>query len=646
MLRKKAVEKPWMRRDATDGGSPEADAAAAASLRPGDRSFRNKYGFVAAIILTILLLIQMIPASRSFGAAGGVIDARDLPSGQDLLRLRGEWELYWGRLLRPSDFDGRSPPKPDAAIWLPSAWPRSRLNSRPLHAVGDATFRLKVRHGWEGRELGIKIMRINCAFELYADSKLLAKGGSLSDSPGGFSGGYAPQSVFFTPSSGETVILLRVSNGLPGAWSGPVEEIIMGPRKAIEGEAGGSLIADAFNASGRLFLALIFLALFLLLGSRLAGTFSVAILVMMLHVATAREMVLARLFPAMSFGLFVKIYIFATIGLLPFLLFTFEAFLRESRRDDCRGSQEGRESPAVARSRNWILIGAASTCVALALYLCLSGSSIFLRNFALFIPPTLLLFVYYSILVFHDAAKRRVGPAQFGIFLLFFFYTGYEILSMLRVVDQAYIYPFFFLKGAPILGGLATAQLRQGLVSYLNIAAIGLYFAYDILSRRFRKADAEALSGRLASASKAIAPGLSQSERERLVLGDPREIALIKARVEKAIGDPAILGKSDLDIRSLAAIVKIPAYRLSIWFNSHLETSFSSWLNARRIERAQRLMLDHPDRTIIEIAMEAGYASKSVFNDQFRRIVGMSPSDWRLSAARSPDPLAPRAPDT
>jgi AraC-like DNA-binding protein len=123
-----------------------------------------------------------------------------------------------------------------------------------------------------------------------------------------------------------------------------------------------------------------------------------------------------------------------------------------------------------------------------------------------------------------------------------------------------------------------------------------------------------------------------REEREELLLRDPKEAALIEERVEKAIADPCTVGNPDLDLRALAEIVKVPPYRLSYWFNSCRETSFPAWLNAKRIQRVQALMVEHHEKTILEISMEAGYASKSVFNDQFRRIAGMSPSEWRRSA--------------
>lgn len=133
-------------------------------------------------------------------------------------------------------------------------------------------------------------------------------------------------------------------------------------------------------------------------------------------------------------------------------------------------------------------------------------------------------------------------------------------------------------------------------------------------------------------------PGLSGktrtailAERERLLLLDPREAELVKSRVERAIGDSAIIRRTDLDLGGLAAIVKVPPYRLSNWFNAYENTTFPAWLNVQRIDLVKRLMIEHPDRNILDIAMEAGYASKSVFNEQFRKNVGMSPSEWRRS---------------
>jgi AraC-like DNA-binding protein len=61
---------------------------------------------------------------------------------------------------------------------------------------------------------------------------------------------------------------------------------------------------------------------------------------------------------------------------------------------------------------------------------------------------------------------------------------------------------------------------------------------------------------------------------------------------------------------------------------------FQEFLNSYRIKAAESMLLDPAagDRSILEIAYEAGFNSKSAFNAAFRRHRGMTPSDFRKSA--------------
>ena len=47
-----------------------------------------------------------------------------------------------------------------------------------------------------------------------------------------------------------------------------------------------------------------------------------------------------------------------------------------------------------------------------------------------------------------------------------------------------------------------------------------------------------------------------------------------------------------------------------------------------------RFILERPDRSVLDIAMDVGYGSRAVFNSQFMRIVGMCPSEYRRTASR------------
>ena len=60
------------------------------------------------------------------------------------------------------------------------------------------------------------------------------------------------------------------------------------------------------------------------------------------------------------------------------------------------------------------------------------------------------------------------------------------------------------------------------------------------------------------------------------------------------------------------------------------DTSYQDQLNQARIRAAQKLLLD-TDTPITTIALEVGCSSPQHFSALFRRLVGETPSDYRLS---------------
>lgn len=89
----------------------------------------------------------------------------------------------------------------------------------------------------------------------------------------------------------------------------------------------------------------------------------------------------------------------------------------------------------------------------------------------------------------------------------------------------------------------------------------------------------------------------------------------------------------DLTIQKLAAQLSIPAPHLSQTINERLGKNFSDFINSYRIEEAKRRLLDPALKhyTVLAIAEEVGFNSKSAFNDVFKRHVNMTPSEFRKS---------------
>lgn len=90
---------------------------------------------------------------------------------------------------------------------------------------------------------------------------------------------------------------------------------------------------------------------------------------------------------------------------------------------------------------------------------------------------------------------------------------------------------------------------------------------------------------------------------------------------------------NDLKVQDLADHLGIPSYQLSQIINTELRRNFYDLINSYRIEEAKRLLTDpaNQDLTILAIAYDVGFNSKSAFNTAFRKYAEMTPSQFRES---------------
>ncbi|MFM9839481.1 MAG: helix-turn-helix domain-containing protein [Cyclobacteriaceae bacterium] len=87
--------------------------------------------------------------------------------------------------------------------------------------------------------------------------------------------------------------------------------------------------------------------------------------------------------------------------------------------------------------------------------------------------------------------------------------------------------------------------------------------------------------------------------------------------------------KTNFSLPDLASQLKITTHQLSQVINDGLGKSFFEMTAEYRIEEAKRLLKEKMNIKVEEIAEQVGYNSKSSFNTAFKKIVGMTPSEWR-----------------
>ena len=110
-----------------------------------------------------------------------------------------------------------------------------------------------------------------------------------------------------------------------------------------------------------------------------------------------------------------------------------------------------------------------------------------------------------------------------------------------------------------------------------------------------------------------------------------------EAHLEKLLGfmeteKPYV--QSELTLQELAAMLEIRPHNLSEVINTRLGKSFYDFVNGYRVEEVKRRLAD-PDTanlTILSIALDAGFSSKSTFNEIFKKHVGTPPSAYRKQA--------------
>lgn len=105
-------------------------------------------------------------------------------------------------------------------------------------------------------------------------------------------------------------------------------------------------------------------------------------------------------------------------------------------------------------------------------------------------------------------------------------------------------------------------------------------------------------------------------------------------RLQQFMDSKKIYTKNDLTLNELAECVAVPAHHLSQIINDRLQQNFYDFVNNYRVAEAKRRLLDPAYRhfTILAIAYDVGFSSKSVFNAAFKKHANMTPSQFKKAA--------------
>lgn len=101
------------------------------------------------------------------------------------------------------------------------------------------------------------------------------------------------------------------------------------------------------------------------------------------------------------------------------------------------------------------------------------------------------------------------------------------------------------------------------------------------------------------------------------------------AKLRSLMDEGEAFRNSGLRLEDLSRRLGIAPNQLSELINHHVGLNFVGYVNGLRVGYAKGLLESADDKSVIEIAFESGFNSKSAFNTAFKKETGVTPSEYR-----------------
>ena len=114
---------------------------------------------------------------------------------------------------------------------------------------------------------------------------------------------------------------------------------------------------------------------------------------------------------------------------------------------------------------------------------------------------------------------------------------------------------------------------------------------------------------------------------QKQIESEIKDLPVLLERLEAYMQDQAAYENPTLTIAELANHLQTHSKAVSTIINSQFEMNFNDWVNKYRIEAVlQRFKQgQHKEQTILSVALDSGFNSKSTFNRAFKKHTGTTP---------------------
>lgn len=161
----------------------------------------------------ILFVLNVNAGGSGQKAIKGLLDLRELKNPEHfIIKLNGEWEFYWNKMLRPNDFKTGNI-KPDYYGSVPSYWTDYPQEAVKTEQFGYATYRLTILFpkGFN-QPLALDLPVFDSSYDIYLDGKYFGSNGTPGMSEDETKPEYKRNFFRFNTESDSVKIIINVAN--------------------------------------------------------------------------------------------------------------------------------------------------------------------------------------------------------------------------------------------------------------------------------------------------------------------------------------------------------------------------------------------------------------------------------------------------
>ncbi len=178
-----------------------------------------------------------------------------------------------------------------------------------------------------------------------------------------------------------------------------------------------------------------------------------------------------------------------------------------------------------------------------------------------------------------------------------------------------------------LMGKIDEAMQLAGNMKGDNISLILIFFADPVIDVVFDNPKFKTLFAELYKSPPIILEPQKKEKKE--VIADEK-LNNETIRLKKYMEEEAPFLNPKLSLRELAHYIEIHPNQLSLILNSSFHKNFNSFINDYRISHFKKLLKKQSSAnySLIGLAYESGFNSKTVFNTYFKKVEGITPKEY------------------